>query len=239
MNLFKIPLTLTYQEVLPFLGMNKEPSPQEKELIEYYLKEIKQKAQPLGIWKTFSVKAWEPGKISLENSPLLLAGVNTSKHFKTCDHITLLGTTLGQEIDHLLAHLSPQNPAEALIADAVASTAIECFTEQLDLYLSTQIKRKGYFPTARFSPGYGDWSLHRQKEFLASIESEKIGLTATAYFLLQPMKSVTAALGWSKTPVPRSYDSPPAAEGFAKKPCCSAQTCPYCHLASSCPDRQK
>lgn len=233
MNLFKIPLTLTYQEVLPFLGMNKEPSPQEKELIEHYLKEIKQKAQPLGIWKTFSVKCWEPGKISLEGTPLLLEGVNTSQHFRTCDRITLLATTLGQEIDHLLAHLSPQNPAQALIADGVASTAIESFTEQLDLYLSTQIRRKGYFPTARFSPGYGDWPLNWQKEFLVSVKSDKIGLTTTPYFLLQPIKSVTAALGWSKIPVERNYTSLPPT---TKKPCCSTHTCRYCNLASSCPD---
>jgi hypothetical protein len=239
MNLFKIPLTLTYQEVLPFLGMNKEPSPQEKELIEHYLIEIKQKAQPIGVWKTFPVKSWDPKKIILEGSPLLLEGNNTAQHFKTCNQITLLATTLGPKIDHLLANLSPQNPAHALIADGVASTAIESFTEQLDRYLSTQIRRKGYFPTARFSPGYGDWPLNWQKEFLISLDSKKIGLATTPYFLLQPCKSVTAALGWSNIPLERSYASPSSPKKHAKKPCRSAHTCRYCKLASSCPDQFK
>lgn len=237
MNLFKVPLTLTSQEVLPFLKMNKEPSPREKELIEHYLMKIKQKAQPIGVWKTFPVKYWSPEKISLEGSPLLLAGKNTAQHFQTCDQITLLATTLGSEIDCLLAHLSPCNPAHALIADGVASTAIESFTEQLDRYLATQIRRKGYFPTARFSPGYGDWPLNWQKEFLLSLDSKKIGITITPYFLLQPCKSITAALGWSNLPLERSYASPSAPPKTAKKPCCSAHTCRYCTLASSCSDR--
>jgi len=240
MNLFKIPLNLTYQEVLPFLGMNKEPAPQEKELIEHFLIKIKQLAQPIGAWETFAVKTRESERICLEASPLQLVGVSTCEHFKTCEHITLIAATLGAEIDQLLSRLNSENPAHALVADAVASTSIEFFTEQLDLYLSAQIRHKGYFPTARFSPGYGEWPLNWQKEFLSSVKSEKIGLTTTAYFHLEPSKSVTAALGWSRIPVKRDYDSPPATMANPTKkfckPCRSDQTCRYCQLASSCPD---
>lgn len=240
MNLFKIPITLTWQEVLPFLGMNKDPSAQEKALIEQYIKEIKQLAEPIGIWKNFVIKNWTPEKISLEASPLLLEGTGISERFKTCVQITLLATTIGIRVDQLLFSMSSQNPAQALFADAVASAAIESFTGQLDHYLCEIIRRKGYFPTARFSPGYGDWALNWQKEFLTSIESNKIGLTTTAYFVLEPTKSITAALGWSKIPVDRSYGSPNEVMGNSDKPgkpCRSAQTCPYCTLVSTCPDR--
>jgi len=241
MDLFKLPLNFTYQEVLPFLGMNKTPSPQEEKLIGHYLIKIKQLAQPIGTWKTFTVKTRETEKIHLELAPLQLVGVSTSEHFKTCAYITLLAATLGAEIDQLLSRLSSENPAHAVVADAVASTAIEFFTKQLDFYLSQQIRHKGFFPTARFSPGYGDWPLSWQKEFLLSVAGGKIGLSATSYFVLEPSKSVTAALGWSEIPVERSYNSPtttmdnPLEE--SGKPCRSEQTCRYCQLASSCPDR--
>lgn len=238
MNLFKIPLTVTYHEVLPFLGINKEASPQEQELIKYYLIEIRKKACPVGLWETFPVERCEPTKIILKNSPLILEGAITSAHFKTCNYITLLATTLGAEVDTYLEHLSQYNPAHALIFNGVASASVESFTEQLDRYLSREINHKGFFPTARFSPGYGDWPLYWQKVFLTSIASEKIGLTITPHFLLQPVKSVTAALGWSNIPVERSYASEsPAQASPSKKPCCSSQTCPYCNFSSSCPDK--
>ncbi len=238
MNLFKIPLTVTEHEVLPFLGINKTGSPQEQELINYYIKEIRKKAQPVGVWQAFAVEHHDSTKITLENSPLVLEGTITSAHFKTCKKITLLAATLGQEVDAFLAQLSEDNPAHALVFDGVASAAAEYFTEQLDNYLSGEIKRKGFFPTARFSPGYGDWPLHWQKAFLSSIEADRIGLTITSYFLLQPVKSVTAALGWSKVPVKRGYASEsPTKTSPAQKPCRSSQTCPYCNFRSSCPDK--
>lgn len=233
MNLFKIPLTVTYQAVLPFLNMSHAPSPQEKELIEKYLLIIKQKAQPQGLWQTFTRKESTPEKISLEKSPLLLEGSQTVQHFQGCPQITLLATTLGPQIDELLITLSPQKPAHALIADAVASTAIESFTSQLDQYLSTQIKRHGYFPTARFSPGYSDWPLHWQKEFLQSLPCAEIGLDLTPYYLLQPCKSITAALGWSTIPLERTYAPP------TRKPCSHETACRHCRLADSCPDSLK
>ena len=226
MNLFKIPLNLTYHESLPFLGMNKEPSPQEKELIEHYLIKIKQLTQPIGTWKTFAVKARESARIHLAETPLQIVGSSTSEHFQSCEQITLLAATLGAEIDQLLSRLSSENPAHALIADAVASSAIEFFTEQFDLYLSTQIRHKGFFPTARFSPGYGNWPLNWQKEFLSSVKGEKIGLTTTDYFILKPTKSITAAIGWSKLPTKKT-----------RKPCREQQTCRSCRLATSCPGR--
>jgi 5-methyltetrahydrofolate--homocysteine methyltransferase len=237
MNQFKIPLNLSSKDVLPFLGIDKEASPQELQLINLYIDKAMKKARPLGVWKTFSVKSFEPERINLEDCPLVLEGLNTSEHFKTCDKITLLAATLGPEIDLILNQLAGENAAHALFLDGVASAAIENFTEQMDLYLSEEIRRKGYFPTARFSPGYGDWPLSWQKHFLDSIDGAKIGLTTTPYFLLQPIKSVTAALGWSKIPVERNYketDNENSAGNKPIKPCRGSQACRYCNLAPFC-----
>lgn len=234
MNIFKIPLNLTYDEVLPFLGITREASPQERELILYYLKILRQKAQPIGTWQVFAVERHEPERIILRDSPLMIEGPNTAAHFQTCDLISLLAVTLGQKPDHMLSALSKINPAYALILDAVASAGAEYLIEQLDAYLSSEIRHKGYFPTIRFSPGYGDWPLHWQKPFLKSLNAAKIGLTTTPYFVLQPSKSVTAALGWSNVPVKRSYQTTATP---SPKACRSANTCLHCGLASTCPDR--
>ena len=202
MPVFKTPLKLTFEEVLPFLKIDKNPSPMEEELIHHYLRKIKLIAQPIGIYDTFFINEQTPTKINLKTVPLIITGPLTVQYFYSCSQITLLATTLGPDLDDFLTNLSA---ARALIADAVASAAIESFTEQLDQHLTTLIKRKGYYPTIRLSPGYGDWPLQAQKAFLASLKTETIGLTLTSHYLLQPRKSITAVLGWSNIPVKRTY----------------------------------
>lgn len=233
MNIFKIPLNLTYDEILPFLGITREASPRERELILQYRKLLRQKAHPIGIWQVYTVRRHEPGRIILNDSPLIIEGQNTAAYFETCDLVSLLAVTLGQKLDYMLAELSKEDPAYALIFDAVASAGAEYLIEQLDAFLSSEIRHKGYFPTVRFSPGYGDWPLPWQKPFLESLNAAKIGLTTTPYFVLQPSKSVTAALGWSNVPVKRSYQTTASPK---RKACRSANTCLHCGLASSCPD---
>lgn len=236
MNIFKIPLNITAEEVLPFLGITREASSREQELIRHYLKILQQKAHPIGTWQVFAVERREPEKIILKNSSLVLEGQNTTAHFQTCDQVSLFAVTLGPELDDYLTALSSENPAYALIFDAVASSGAEYLIEQLDCYHAAEIRHKGYFPTVRFSPGYGDWPLHWQKQFLESLDAAKIGLTITHHFLLQPIKSVTAALGWSNIPVERSYQTPGTTTTSRQKACQSANTCPNCQLASTCPD---
>ena len=56
--------------------------------------------------------------------------------------------------------------------------------------------------TFRFSPGYGDYPIELQKDFLRILDAQrKIGLTVNDNFMLVPTKSVTAVLGLSKNPI--------------------------------------
>lgn len=59
----------------------------------------------------------------------------------------------------------------------------------------------------RFSPGYGDFSILHQREFLGLLEAGKrIGLSMTESSMLTPTKSVTAVIGLGEEPLrcPRS-----------------------------------
>lgn len=58
--------------------------------------------------------------------------------------------------------------------------------------------------TFRFSPGYGDYPIEMQKEYLRILDApRKIGLTTGDSCLLVPSKSVTAVLGISDNPIER------------------------------------
>ncbi|MBZ4653744.1 MAG: Vitamin dependent methionine synthase activation region [Peptococcaceae bacterium] len=231
MNLVQLPLNLSPEEVFPFLGITSGTrlAPELMNLIQHYLQSIKELAKPQGLWQTYGVKDISPERITLEASPLVIAGKKTVPHFDTSVKVSLLAVTLGSRIDNLLAELGRERTAHALILDGVASAAVEGLAEQLDQHISREIRRQGYFPTARFSPGYGDWPLSWQKAFLESIDAKKIELSVTPHFLLQPVKSITAAIGWSHIPVERNYELP-----ARKKPCQGTLSCQNCPLSSVC-----
>ena len=101
--------------------------------------------------------------------------------------------TVGQDIQR---HLEGCDKA------AMASTAIEQVCTQVDEIIAAQNPER--FMTFRFSPGYGDYPISLQRDFLRLLDApRKIGLSLSESCLLVPAKSVTAVAGLSASPVPR------------------------------------
>lgn len=229
-NILNLPLSIDPSLVYPYLGLTESSlSPELRELIDRYILETMRLSVPRGVWQTVNIALKEEARITLEASTLEILGTSAIAHFLTSTKVTLLAATLGERLGSYLEELSKAQPAHALILDAVASAAVEHLTEELDQLVSRDIRRQGYHPTARFSPGYGSWPLSSQKDFLDSLDAGKIGLTVNSYFLLQPVKSVTAAIGWSQVPVSRNYEMP-----LGTKPCQGTLSCSNCPLYHSC-----
>lgn len=225
-----LPCTLNIAEVYPFLGLSEDAlTPQLKELLEHALQKVCHLSKPRGTYADFAVNTLKPDHIELVGSNLCLQGTQTLRHFASSSRITLLAVTLGEQVATTLAELSKEKNSEALIFDAVASAATENLAEQLDSLIVGEIRRKGFFPTARFSPGYSDWNLSWQKSLVESVHGAKIGLSVTPYFLLEPIKSITAAIGWSSTPLARNYEAP-----TRLKPCQGTLSCEHCPIREHC-----
>ncbi len=225
-----LPLSLQVEEICPFLGLTVEAlQPDLEELLKQAVRKVSQLAQPKGAYAHFAVKQINSDKITLSDTNLQIEGSQTLPHFVSCQRVTLLAVTLGKEITNVLEELSQTKISQAVLLDATASAAAENLAEQLDALITGEIRRKGFYPTARFSPGYSDWNLSWQKELLESLDGEKIGLGLTPYNLLEPIKSITAAIGWSSEPVTRNYELP-----NRLKPCQGTESCPHCPLSATC-----
>jgi len=230
-RILQLPLTLPEDQVYPFLGMTKHAlTPELQGLLRHTLQKVSNLAQPKGVYADYLVRKINDDRLELDGTDLCIQGLQTLDHFRTAKKITLLAVTLGSKISAVLSQFTKAQATEALFFDAVASAATENLAEQLDALISGEIRRQGYYPSARFSPGYGDWALSWQSNIVASLQGEKIGLGVTPYFLLDPVKSITAAIGWSSVPIPRSYDLP-----VRKKPCQGALSCSHCPLREHCP----
>ena len=156
---------------------------------------------------------------------LLSQGEDIKKHLADCDRAVVLCATLGAEADRLIRVSQISDMPRAVVIDALASAMTEQVCAQVDRLLAEQLE--GCYFTYRFSPGYGDYPIELQREFLRFLDApRKIGLTVTESFLLTPAKSVTAVAGISAEPVPRGR------RGCAV--CSLRDTCAYRRKGSHC-----
>lgn len=132
----------------------------------------------------------------------IMGGNDIANHLEGCEKAILMCATLGADIDKLIRISQVSDMAKAVVLDSLSSVAVEQVCNNVDEIIAE--KYDGYYMTFRFSPGYGDYPLSLQQEFLRMLDApRKIGLTTNDNFLLMPTKSVTAVMGLSKTPVER------------------------------------
>ena len=130
----------------------------------------------------------------------LTPGNDIKRHLDGCHRAVVMCATLGADVDRLLRITQIRDMARAVVLDSMASTAIEQVCQSVDETVAAQLN--GCYMTFRFSPGYGDYSIALQKEFLRLLDApRKIGLGTNDSYMLVPSKSVTAIAGISNSPV--------------------------------------
>ena len=116
-----------------------------------------------------------------------------SRNLSGCKSAVIFAATIGIEIDRVISKYSHIAPSKAIMLHAIGSERVEAlcdvFCEDIRMHLNTETK-------PRFSPGYGDLSLHYQKDIFSVLCPEKqIGLYLNDNLLMIPSKSVTAIIG--------------------------------------------
>jgi cobalamin-dependent methionine synthase I len=120
-------------------------------------------------------------------------------HLRNCSKAVLLAATLGTGADTLLRRYNALDMEKALIAQAVCTVMIEQYCDTVVSEIAHNSCLDGLYPTARFSPGYGDFDIKWQKDMLKLLNAEKsIAISLTDGLMLIPSKSVTAVVGFSK-----------------------------------------
>ncbi len=142
------------------------------------------------------------GNVALVGTSLVLHGNSISEHLEGCDGVVLFAATISEGADRLIRQLSVRSMASAVVADSMASAAVEQVCDIAEQEIMREFK--GKYTTWRFSPGYGDFPLETQRMFLDVLSAQKrIGVNITGGGLMTPCKSVTAVIGISDTEVER------------------------------------
>jgi hypothetical protein len=106
-----------------------------------------------------------------------------------------IGKALEEKRDHQLTH---NDRTRAILLDSIGSVAVEDLAQEAQNEIQTLANTSHQEISRRFSPGYGDWLVQGQKEFLAWLEAEKINITLTPHYLMIPEKSISAIVGVKK-----------------------------------------
>ncbi len=138
---------------------------------------------------------------TIENpEPWCAVSQDLAKTLEHCETVLLFCATLGAGADRVLQKYSGIAPAKAVVAQAVGAAMIEYWCDLFMERLGKTLEKDGLYLCPRFSPGYGDFSMARQKNLLESVDAfRKIGVALTDSLLMTPTKSVSAVCGITKT----------------------------------------
>lgn len=176
--------------------------------------------KPRFVYRVFGLERGENG-INISGTTLVFKGKDIEAHLKDCSRCAMLCATLSAETDRLIRTYEAEGMEKALIADSLASAAVEQVCELAEKEIHERVG--GYNYTWRFSPGYGDFPLDIQGEFLKALDApSRIGVNITDSLILIPRKSVTAVIGISEREIPKGR-----------------RGCLSCNMKDRCAYRQK
>lgn len=189
-------VSIDKQEVLRYLGYGGQPLPPETdELIEECMRCMQKVMQPRFVYRRFPL-VHEENAVRLENSRVILPGKDIVCHLQNSAECVLMAVTIGSEAEREIRKNEYIRLSRGVILDSCATAAVEAVCDAVEEEIRAVAAREGKVITWRYSPGYGDFDIRVQKEFLRLLEAQKkIGLCASSSSILIPRKSVTAVVG--------------------------------------------
>ena len=186
-------INIPKSEVLRYLGHKKNQKI--NNLIDETIEEAKKLINPKYVLSYFNTFIKEDG-VTFENTNLLLKGKDIRNHLKDSKRTVLMAVTLGSIIEKRIMLYERTNLTKALILDSCATAAVEEVCDIIEDDVKNKALKENLSITFRYSPGYGDLPLDIQRDFLNTLNANKIiGLTVSENNLLMPRKSVTAIIG--------------------------------------------
>lgn len=123
-----------------------------------------------------------------------------------CEKTVAFAATVGIEIDRLINRYENIYPLKAYAFQAVGAERVESLCNFFCDKIAERKATEGLFTRPRFSCGYGDFPLEKQRDFFAALDcGRKIGLTLNDGMLMSPSKSVTALIGLSREPSKKEF----------------------------------
>lgn len=215
------PPAVEVQDVLHYLGYGTaRPDDDTLGLINGCKLKLEAVMEPKAVYASYPLEFID-GHPVLENCGFKLVGSEIAAHLKGCSTAVMYAATLSLSTDMLIRQMQAKDMAAGVVLDCCATAAIEKLSEMVERKIKSEYP--GSYFTTRYSPGYGDFPIELQKDFLDTLNAQKlIGLFTNEAYLLTPIKSVTAIIGVGDEP-PKDLKT----------------GCAFCRLKDNCSFRKR
>ena len=195
-------LPINRKEVLRYLRYGDHtPDSSTASLIDSCEEELINRIEPHYVYRIFDISRNSDGTVTPDGADIVFEGNDIISHLEGCSKLIMMCCTLTHEADRMIRIAGITDKAKALIYDALANAAAEQVCDRVQEIISEEYP--GFYQTSRFSPGYGDFPLKTQEQFLNVLEaSRRTGVSLNTGYLMTPMKSVTAVAGLSEEELP-------------------------------------
>lgn len=183
------------KEVFRYLGyQGVEPSTEVTAMVETCVAQLQEVAEPRTTHRYFPLECTD-GEI-LRFAGIVVKSRDLAKNLQNCHEVCMMAATIGAEVDRLIRQAEIRRMSEAVIYQAAGAALVEEVCDQLNAEIVSAAQARGFACRPRFSPGYGDFSLEHQRDFIRILNTPKIlGVCLLDSLLMTPSKSVTAVVG--------------------------------------------
>jgi hypothetical protein len=190
------------REVYRYLGCRgAEPDERTSALVEECIAKVKKEAKPRHSMRRVALTGRDAECGALDVGGMKIKSRDLSRNLKDCKEAVMFAATLGADVDRMIRRAGVAGALELSVTQAVSAAVIEEYCDEINEKINAMAKAEGLFTRPRYSPGFGDFDLKHQEEFLSMLDaSKRLGITLTEGFLMVPSKSVTALVGLSEIP---------------------------------------
>ena len=188
-------------EIFRYLGYgSRSPDPAVLEMAGEVYEELAAAVQPASLTGIFGVRS--PGAGVLEIEGCRIRSRLLARNLSGCSEVCMMAATLGMAPDRMIARAEARGlMSRAVVIQAVSAAMIEEYCDEVNAKAAGEAGKRGLYARPRFSPGYGDFSIHFQEDFFRILQIQKrIGIMLTENDIMVPSKSVTALIGLSPCP---------------------------------------
>lgn len=140
----------------------------------------------------------ESGKLLADNIHFELGEVLLNE-FKNSEQIAVFICTAGADIGNLAKELMfGEDPVKGFVYDILGSYIAEATGDKIEEFLRKEFEKTDKKITARFSPGYAEWTVAEQKKLFKLLNGKTCNVQLTESALMNPVKSISGFIGIGK-----------------------------------------
>ncbi len=175
-------LEISQQEIWRTMGVkNNDPDDLMLGLIEEMSREIFAVVKPRYTYIYIDSVDFKYGKIIKDG-------------LKDAERYAIVVSTVGEELDKLLAGYQQTDIVKAFVVDAIASEMAEAVQRVAIKHITSELSA-GENMSNPYSPGYCGWLLKEQTKLFAHFDSAPCGIVLNDSCLMLPIKSISSIIG--------------------------------------------